>query len=83
MIFHKAENQINLIQKLRTYFPDLFKTEAREAADVVFSVMLIFMLTCIGSMLLICFFFEMDRRSPPPQPAMQQSLLSTANTPIQ
>lgn len=82
MILHKAENQINLLQKLRTYFPDLFKTEAREAADIVFSVMLIFMLTCIGSMLLICFFFEMDRRSPLPQPAVQQSLSPPSNAPV-
>ncbi|MBW4471699.1 MAG: hypothetical protein KME45_15005 [Stenomitos rutilans HA7619-LM2] len=70
MILHKAGNRFAWLQKLRTYMPKRFNPDVREATDIIFSVMVIFMITCIGSMLLICFFFEMDRRlsSPPVQP---------------
>ncbi len=81
MILHKRENRA-LLQTLRTYFLTIFNPGMREAADVVFSVMVIFMVTCIGSMLLICLFFEMDRRSFTPQPSVQHALPSTSDAPV-
>ena len=87
MVLHKAKTQLTLMQKLRAYLPNRLKAEVREATDIVFSVMVIFMLTCVGSMLLICFFFEMERRSPTPQPTApqpttQQRLPFTLSAPV-
>ena len=81
MVLPKAKSQPIVIQKLRTFLPNLLKAEVREATDIVFSVLLIFMLTCVGSMLLICFCFEMERRSLTSQPAAQPNLPSTASAP--
>ena len=79
MIFHKAGVRLSLRQRIRAYFPDLFSARTREAADIAFSVLVSFMLTSIGAMLLICFCFEMERRSSTPQPVVQQPLPSAAN----
>lgn len=60
----------------------LFKTTTKDAVELVFGGMLLFMLTCIGSMALICFFFEMERRSSTPHPEIQPSLLSSPTRPV-
>jgi hypothetical protein len=60
----------SLMKKLRAYCPNLFN---KDAIDLVFGAMLIFMLTCIGSMLIICFFFELEKRIPSPHSDVEQS----------
>jgi hypothetical protein len=47
------------MKKIQDYGSTFFN---KEAIDLVFSLMLLFMLTCIGSMLMICFFFEMEKK---------------------
>ena len=79
MILYKAEKHFAWMQKLQTSVLKCFSPEVREATDIIFSVMVIFMITCIGSMLIICFFFEMDRRSST-APA-QQALPNAADAP--
>jgi serine/threonine protein kinase len=49
-----------LMKKLQVRCSNLFD---KDAVELVFTIMLIFMLTCIGSMLMICFFFEMEKRA--------------------
>jgi hypothetical protein len=59
----------NLVKKLQVHCSTLLD---KDTVELVFTVMLIFMLTCIGSMLMICFFFEMEKRE-----MNQQSLPQT------
>lgn len=61
------------VEKLRTYFSMLVNTETKDAVELVFTGMFLFMLTCIGSMTLICVLFEIERRSSQIQPRIQPS----------
>jgi hypothetical protein len=63
----------SLIKKVRTYCTNLLKAKTQDTSDLVFSVMMIIMVTCIGSMVMLCFFFEMEQRSPSPHRQPQQS----------
>lgn len=47
------------VKKLQIRCSNLFN---KDTVELVFTLMLIFMLTCIGSMLMICFVFEMEKR---------------------
>jgi hypothetical protein len=49
----------NLVKKLQVHCSNLFN---KDTVELVFTVMLILILTSIGSMLMICFFFEMEKR---------------------
>jgi hypothetical protein len=71
------------IKKVRGYGSTPFD---KDAIDLVFSLMLLFMLTCVGSMLMICFFFEMDKRemdkkSSSPSTESQRSSVLPASSP--
>ncbi|MBE9224641.1 hypothetical protein IQ264_04040 [Phormidium sp. LEGE 05292] len=52
----------SLVKKLRVYYSKLFD---KDVVELVFTFILLFMTTCIGSMLMICFFWEMEKRSLP------------------
>ena len=68
------KNRFYCLQKLRLRSINLLAAQTKDAIDLVFSALFLLSLTSIGSMLLICFFFEMERRSPlAPQPEIQQS----------
>jgi len=49
----------------------------RDAVDLIFSTMLLFAVTCLGSMLMICYFFELEKRLPPQSEKHQVSSFST------
>jgi hypothetical protein len=59
MITLTSKTSIHLIKKLQVYCFNLF---SRDAIDHVFSIMMTFILTCIGAMLIITFFFAMEKR---------------------
>ncbi len=61
----------------------LFKSAIKGPVELVFSMMMFLMLVGIGSMALICVFFEMERRSPLLKPEIRPSLISAPNLPRQ
>jgi hypothetical protein len=74
-----------LVRKLQVHYSNLF---GKDAVELVFTIIFIFMLTCIGSMLMICFFFEMDKRekdqqSLPQTEAQSLSALTAPDAPMQ
>jgi hypothetical protein len=60
----QTRNHTHWFEKLRANCLNLLTAEAKDIVELVFSVLLIFMLTCVGAMLMICFFFEVERKSP-------------------
>ena len=70
------------VDKLRTYYSMLFNTKTKDAVELVFTIMFLFMLTCIGSMTLICVLFEMERRSSQMEPRIQSSLPLSQTIPV-
>lgn len=70
------------VDKLRTYYSMLFNTKTKDAVELVFTILFLFMLTCIGSMTLICVFFEMERRSSQMEPRIQSSLPLSQTIPV-
>jgi hypothetical protein len=68
----------NLVKKLQAHCSNLFD---KDAVELVFTTMLIFMLTCIGSMLMICFFFEMEKREMDQQSLPQTEVQSPSTSP--
>ena len=72
-----TENAIKQMKRLQDYCSKRFNRKTKDEIALVFSILLIFMTTCIGSMLLICFFFTMEKREmkhvPPPQTKSQRS----------
>lgn len=77
-----SRNYTSPTEKLPTYFSRLFNTETKDAFELVFTGMFLFMLTCVGSMTLICVLFEMERRSSPMQPRIQSSLPLSPTIPV-
>lgn len=49
----------NLVKILQVYGSNLLN---KDAVELVFTIMFVLMLTCISSMLMICFFFGVERR---------------------
>ncbi len=83
--FRNSRNYTSPTEKLRTYFSKLFRlfnTETKDAVELVFTGIFLFMLTCIGSMTLICVLFEMERRSSLMQPRIQSSLPLSPTIPV-
>lgn len=69
----------NLVKKLQVQCSNLFD---KDAVELVFTTMFIFMLTCIGSMLMICFFFEMEKREMNQQSLPQTEVQSPSELPV-
>jgi len=63
------------------------KLKTKDAVELVFKGLLIFTLTCIGAMALICFIFEIENRSPVTSPisspALDYDIRSLPNIPTQ
>jgi hypothetical protein len=62
-----SKTALNLISSKRR----LSKSLTKDAVELVFTVMSIFILTSIGAIFLLGFFFEMEHRSSPIQPQIQ------------
>jgi hypothetical protein len=71
----------NLVKKLQVHCSSLFDKDTKDAVELVFSIMTIFMLTCLGSMLMLCFFFEMDKREMDKQSLPQTEVQSPSALP--
>lgn len=70
----------NAILKPISFGQRFSKAVTKDAVDLVFSLMFLLILTCIGSMALICVVFEIEQRSPALQPEIQQ-FPSSSDTP--
>lgn len=82
MASYNPEASMSLIKRLCAYCSTLYKAQTRETVDLVFFALLIFTLTCIGSMLMICFFFEMEKRSLPQTESQQAPAVFSADLPL-
>jgi len=59
------------------------KDKTKDAVELVFKGLLIFTLTCIGAMALICFIFEIENRLPASSPTLHHDIRSSPNIPAQ
>ena len=59
------------------------KPKTKDAVELGFKGLLIFTLTCIGAMALICFIFEIENRSPISSPTLDHDIRSLPNIPAQ
>lgn len=58
-----SKNYTSSTEKLRTYFSRLLNAQTKDVVELVFASMFLFILTCVGSMLILGAFIKMEQRA--------------------
>lgn len=59
-----SRKNLNPTQKLSTYFSKFLSTQTTDAVKLIFVALIFFILTCVGSMLMLSLFINMEQQSP-------------------